>query len=235
MTPLIVKKVRRLRMRIRATDQTAAGQDETGVTARLGRRPGPAVVSAGRARPARRKRNTPVVSGEAAAAGGVATDPIERLVAEARERVLLMARKKATGLAQATVLGRLSATGEISRRQFEAGRRYAEIVREHDALLGAATSVGATADGMEDAAARTAYRMAMARYDGCRAALREAGREDRMASAVVDAVAVNDWELPELTPSLRIGLNHLARALDAMGGEAPGATGWFAALSGSCP
>lgn len=34
-----------------------------------------------------------------------------------------------------------------------------------------------------------------------------------MASTVVDAVAIADWSLPDLTPSLRIGLNHLARAL----------------------
>ena len=62
------------------------------------------------------------------------------------------------------------------------------------------------------------YRHALARYDLYRAALGEATREDLMAAAVVDAVAIADWQLPDLTPSLRIGLNHLARALDIPAG-----------------
>ncbi|MCC6736155.1 MAG: hypothetical protein IT534_08495 [Bauldia sp.] len=172
------------------------------------------------ARSRRRAQRTTIFAASGADADKTAlpSDGIARLVAEARERVLVMARKTGGGLAQPTVLGRLAATGEISRRQVEAGRRYAAIAREHDALLGRSG---------DDAEARSRYRAAMARYDRCRAALRDAGAEDAMAGAVVDAVAVNDWTLPDLTPALRIGLNHLARALDAMGGEATVTAGWF--------
>lgn len=175
----------------------------------------------------RRKRSTVIVRKEGREVDGdvglSATDPIERLVAEARERVFLMSRKSGGGVAQTSVLGRLAATGEISRRQYEAGARYATIVREHDALLAHRTArptavSDAAPDEVDDD--RVRYRSVMARYDRCRSSLRDAGREDLIAAAVVDAVAVSNWDLPDLTPALRIGLNHLARTLELMDGEA---------------
>ncbi|MGV8840474.1 MAG: hypothetical protein ACWA6X_09240 [Bauldia sp.] len=229
MTPLIVTKVRRFTMRLRKPGEAATAAGESDASALAGRRDG-SPARAGWKPPRRDRRKTSeILFRRDTPAAAAPADAIERLVAEVRERVLVMARKTGGGLAQATVLGRLSATGEISRRQLEAGRRYAAIVREHDALLGRATGSAETPDGADDhPAARSHYRAAMARYDRCRAALRDAAREDRMAGAVVDAVAVNDWSLPDLTPALRIGLNHLARTLDAMG-EAPADTGWLAA------
>ncbi len=160
-------------------------------------------------------------------------EDMQRIVKEARERVFGLSKQAAAAMPETTVLGRLVVTGEISRRQYEAAARYAEIVREHDILLGAkgfpkAGNLERTAghDGDEgtSAAYQARYRHAMARYDSCRAALRDAAREDRMAGSVVDAVAVNNWALPDLTPSLRIGLNHLARVLDGAGGGAAGRT-----------
>ncbi|MCW5714399.1 MAG: hypothetical protein KIT43_07810 [Bauldia sp.] len=226
---MITRKVRRLTIRVKNRGHRSGRDREIGVTTVVAARSSPAAKNA--TRPARPQRRRETILVEADGGEGVAkadagrTAPIERLVAEARERVLLLSRKSGGGVAQASVLGRLAATGEISRRQHQAGARYAGIVREHDALLsrnapqGAGGPVPGTgiAEG-DEAEARTRYRTAMARYDRCRAALRDAGREDRMAAAVVDAVTVNNWELPELTPALRIGLNHIARTLDAMDG-----------------
>lgn len=232
---MIRKKVRRLTIRVRNRGKASGRDQEIGVTTIVATR---AAAAGTRPERAARRREVVVVPADGAAppatsAGHPAT-PIERLVAEAHERVLLLSRKSGRGVAQEQVLGRLAATGEISRRQHEAGARYAAIVREHDLLLGRNVSQGAMTteyDGdaeREAVAARARYRAAMARYDRCRAALRDAGREDRMAAAVVDAVAVNNWELPELTPALRIGLNHLARTMDAIvGSQGEGApTGW---------
>lgn len=150
-------------------------------------------------------------------------EDMKRTMLEARERVFGLSRKAAETMPETSILGHLAATGEISRRQYEAAARYTEIVREHDILLGAKglprvadfdRVSGHDGDEGDGAAYQARYRNAMARYDRCRAALRDASREDRMAGSVVDAVSVNNWGLPDLTPSLRIGLNHLARALD---------------------
>lgn len=225
---MIRKKVRRLTIRIRNRGHAPGREQEIGVTTIVATRAAGDGTGATKARrrPPRREMVTVEMDGgrDVAVGRGPAT-PIERLVAEARERVLVLSRKSGGGVAQESVLGRLAATGEISRRQHEAGARYAGIVREHDTLLGRSVSRSAggpeprsDADERDDAAARSRYRTAMARYDHCRAALRDAGGEDRMAAAVVDAVSVNNWELPELTPALRIGLNHLARALEAIRG-----------------
>jgi len=43
--------------------------------------------------------------------------------------------------------------------------------------------------------------------------LREAAFDDALAPTVVDAVAIADWSAAGHDPSLRMGLNHLARAL----------------------
>lgn len=164
---------------------------------------------------------------------------MQRVAKEARERVFGLSKKDAAAMPETSVLGRLVATGEISRRQYEAAARYAEIVRQHDILLGAKgmpragdleRQGGFDGEDGTSAAYRARYRHAMARYDLSRAALREAMREDRMASSVVDAVALNDWSLPDMTPSLRIGLNHLARALDI-----PAGGGTFGVATGAQP
>lgn len=149
-------------------------------------------------------------------------EDMQRVVKEARQRVFGLSRDQASAMPETSTLGRLVATGEISRRQYEAAALYGEIVRQHDILLGAKRlpragdlerQSGHDNEDGSSAAYRARYRHAMARYDRCRAALREAAAEDGMASSVVDAVAIADWWLPDLTPSLRIGLNHLARAL----------------------
>lgn len=152
-------------------------------------------------------------------------EDMTKVVKDARERVFGLSKTTAASMPETSVLGRLAATGEISSRQYEAAARYAEIVREHDILLGSKgfpqagnlDRAGGHDAGEESSAARARYRSAMARYDRCRAALRDASREDRMAASVVDAVAVNNWALPDLTSSLRIGLNHLCRAIDSIG------------------
>lgn len=154
-------------------------------------------------------------------------EDIQRVAREARERVFGLSRKAATEMPETSVLGALTATGEISRRQYEAAAQYAEIVRQHDMLLGSRglpkagdleRQASYDDDDGSSAAYRARYRHAMARYDLCRRALADAAKEDRMAGSVVDAVALNNWALPDLTPTLRIGLNHLARALDIPGG-----------------
>lgn len=143
------------------------------------------------------------------------------VVQEARRRVFGLSKTVAERMPSTSVLGRLRATGEVSQAQYDAGARYGEVVRLHDQLLGAkgfpsAGNLDRTAGhdgGEESAAARLRYLEAMSRYDNARSALREASGEDRMASSVVDAVCVNDWDLPDMTPSLRIGLNKLVRSM----------------------
>ena len=148
-------------------------------------------------------------------------DDVTKVAKEARERVFGLSPSEARTMPESSALGRLAATGEISLPQFEAGSRYAAIVREHDTMLGARAfpkagdlnrARGHDGEGDDSAAYHARYRAAMARYDRCRAALRGAAGEDRMASIVVDAVAVYDRSLPDVTPALRIGLNHLIRS-----------------------
>lgn len=226
---MLVQKVRRLTIRLRNATQAPNRTREIGVTTIVATREETRGRETMTVKRARRKRSTLIVRKDAQDGADIlgpgAAEPIERLVAEARERVFLLSRRSGGGVAQTSVLGRLAATGEISRRQYEAGVSYAGIVREHDALLGQKVvhrGGELRNDAGSDAVAeRAAYRSAMARYDHCRAALRDAGREDRMAAAVVDAVTVNNWELPELTPALRIGLNHLARTLDLLRDDVP--------------
>jgi len=149
-------------------------------------------------------------------------EDMQRVVKEARQRVYALSKTDAAAMPETSVLGRLVATGEISRRQYEAAALYGEIVRQHDIMLGAKglpragdleRQGGHDNEDGTSAAYRARYRHAMARYDLCRGALREAASDDALAPTVVDAVAIADWSLPDMTPSLRIGLNHLARAL----------------------
>jgi len=148
-------------------------------------------------------------------------EDMQSVVREARERVYGVTRLQAEVMPQTTELAHLLATGEISQRQYDAGARYGDIVRAHDALLGIRgvpkagdLDRGAAHDGDETAADRSRYRSAMAKYDRCRSALRELWQQDRMALSVVDAVCVNDWALPDMVPSLRVALNRLARVVD---------------------
>lgn len=149
-------------------------------------------------------------------------EDMQRVVREARSRVYGLSKSDAAAMPETSALGRLVATGEISRRQYEAAALYSEIVRQHDIMLGARglpnagdleRQAGHDNEDGSSAGYRARYRHAMARYDLCRGALRTAVGEDPMAATVTDAVAIADWSLPDLTPSLRIGLNHLAQAL----------------------
>lgn len=169
----------------------------------------------------RKRKNAPRVNGRVKQKPRTERrEDLQSVVREARERVLALTAAAATRLPETTELGRLLATGEISQRQYDAGDDYAKAVRAHDSLLGVRgypragdldRAGGGHQSTEESDEERAGYRRAMSKYDRSRSALREACREDRMASAVVDAVCVNGWELPDLVPSLRVGLNHLAR------------------------
>ncbi|MCW5697181.1 MAG: hypothetical protein KIS96_10690 [Bauldia sp.] len=160
---------------------------------------------------------------------GSAADRAEdmRAVAlEARARVFALAKETAAAMPETSVLGRLRATGEISARQYEAGALYREVVRAYDRMMMARGLPKAgdlerrpSFDGSDgaDPDYRRAFDRAVRAFDECASALRTAAREDRLAPATVNAVAISDLSVPQFTPALRVGLNHLARALKVRG------------------
>lgn len=145
---------------------------------------------------------------------------MRKTVHEARQRVYDLSKTQAQQMAETTQLGRLEATGEISRVQLEAGQRYHDIVREYDRVMGArpVPSAGnlerqAGHQGEESAAERDLVQRAKRNYRTCWQALFDASREDPFAAQVVHAVILGDWYMPRMVAPLRVGLNHLARAL----------------------
>lgn len=139
---------------------------------------------------------------------------------EARQRVFRLTESQARAMPETTVLGRYRAMGELSMRQYEAGARYAGIVRDYDAAMlvkglpkagdldrghGHDNGDGTDPDYVAD------FRTSVRRFDECEAALEAAKIEDKMAKAVVNAIALSDQDAPHFIPALRIGLNHLAR------------------------
>ncbi len=125
---------------------------------------------------------------------------------------------------ETNVIGKLFATRELSRRQYEAATRYRTAVAEYDRVslvrgLPKAGDLdrGGGYDGADpfDPNTRQAheddYRTAVRRWEECERALQDANREDKHASYTVKAQVIADWSAPYFIPALRVGLNHLAR------------------------
>lgn len=144
------------------------------------------------------------------------------VVREARERVYGLTKSQLKEMPHSSELGRLRATGEISPRQYEAGSAYIEIVRLRNRMIEAKSyplagdldrQGGFDGEDGTSESYKARYRYAEQQYKLAQSALRDAAMEDRLCPSVVDAVCLNDWKLPAMTPQLRVGLNHLARAL----------------------
>lgn len=141
-------------------------------------------------------------------------------VQEARQRVFGLSPEQVAILPESTVLGRLCATGEITRRQYDVGSLYLHANREaHRAMQSRGypaagdLSRGHGHDGGEGDEPEYIewVRKALTRSEVLRQAL--AGCGDRFAPAVVDAVVLHDKDLPFFIGALRVGLNALAQAL----------------------
>lgn len=143
------------------------------------------------------------------------------VVQEARQRVHGLSKTQAREMPETTRLGRLVATGEISRVQYEAGSQYRDVVYRRDRAIGVrrvqpAGDLDRQAgfDGEESEQEAERSRKAVQAYQDCWQALYvDATHEDRYAASTVETVVLHDWNIPHFTPSLRVGLNHLARVL----------------------
>lgn len=172
-----------------------------------------------RKRPNRKHRHREP-SGRLSRKYGEDRQDMTEVVTEARERVLGLSKTQAKEAPETTRLGRLLATGEISRRQFDAGSQYRDVVYRRDRALGVRRVQPAGDmdrqggfEGDESTEEADRNKRALRDYRDCWQALLDASREDAYALQTVDAVVLHDWDIPHFTPSLRVGLNNLARAM----------------------
>lgn len=138
----------------------------------------------------------------------------------ARERVFDLSAESAKAMPETTPLGRLCATGEISRRQYLASRHYAEVCADYErAILARGLPSGSDfnrtrshdgADG-SDEEYRDWCKRKIERYDECNRALLEANKVDKSASAATKYLVLVGIDRPDLVASLRVGLNRLAQ------------------------
>jgi hypothetical protein len=151
---------------------------------------------------------------------------IVSVVREARQRVFGIDPDE---MPETSVIGALKASGEISRRQFDALDRYREIVQDHRRYtlarpLPSAGNLDRT-HGHDDSSGEDPsyvlrFNVAMRLYERCTDALRRC--PDAFVTSVVDMVVMGDQFAPHFIGSLRIGANELARELglpDASAGQ----------------
>lgn len=140
---------------------------------------------------------------------------------EARRRVFGLSEDQAKAMPEGTELGRLATLGLISRRQYEAGSMYRQIVQRRDWAMGL-PKIGSGSDlervdgapGSDVSQVDLAkYKRAMARWDVCRLALDRARLEQRNVVGIVDALVLRDLRRDHHLIALRVGLNRIAEAL----------------------
>ena len=123
---------------------------------------------------------------------------------------------------ESSFLGHLLATEEISRQQYAAAIDYRDVVAEYARLhllktypeSGNLDRGGGhdNSDGTHpDYVAR--FKDACDDWWACQLALAETASIDHWARQVTENVVVRGYEMPHLVPSLRIGLNAIAKAL----------------------
>lgn len=139
-------------------------------------------------------------------------------VLEARARVHGLTAAQAEAMPETTVLGRLRVKGLVTQRQYDAGARYRDIVREYDRMMLARPLPSAgdlhrssghdDGDGTEPDYVRRFVR-ARAAWIDAHATLIVA--EAVFPGSVVQAVVLGDWEPTTATAIAALGL-----ALDAL-------------------
>ena len=165
----------------------------------------------------------------------VALDSRERdmtaVVLEARQRVFGVTADEAGKMKETSFLSRLLVTKEISRRQYGALMGYRNVCEEWGKLhptkkvqQAADMDRGGGHDNSDgtDPKYVAHFNWCRKRFNRCEEALAETAREDHWARQVVQNVVILGWEDPVHTPSLRIGGNALAHALESLRAESGG-------------
>jgi hypothetical protein len=153
-------------------------------------------------------------------------EDMQSVVLTARQRVFRVNAETAIAMPETSFLGRLLATGELSRRQYDTATSYQEHRREYDRLFPVrqypeAANLdrsGGHDNRAGDEPEYVAYCRIVQETDRrCERALFDADREDRDASNMVELIVMKGERFGYGVGSLRIGLNWLARALDIPG------------------
>lgn len=136
------------------------------------------------------------------------------VVLDARQRLYGLSEDAAKQAEAEDILGRLYLMREISRAQYEAGRRYLEIVSEYRWSILAKGMASASdmdrqrgfdaSDGLDPAYIERCRRAEEA-YKRVRRAVLEA--PDKLAMFILEAVVMERCEMPHQVGTLRIALN----------------------------
>ena len=139
---------------------------------------------------------------------------------KARERVFKVTAMVAAEMPETSFLGRLRATGELSRRQMEAANAYRAILEEFHRLYptrGYPEAANLDRGGGHDSSDGTEpeyvlrFRSLTAKERLCRQVLQDS---DHRAPNIVNAIVLLDHWQPQMIGVLRVGLNALANVLD---------------------
>lgn len=150
--------------------------------------------------------------------GRVAAEAVDRVATEARTRLFGISNSAARDQKAGTALGRLSLSGEISRRQYMAGERILSLRSNYLTALSAPKgpeqiwdSAAFTSTDEEQHAAWC--RAVIAAYDAAIRAMVAAGWQHRNSNLIgaVDSIIYRDQPLQHLVGDLRLALNALAR------------------------
>ena len=145
-------------------------------------------------------------------------DQITAVARDARRRVHGVSKTAARQPEAGDLLGRLSLSGEITRRQFDAGRAYAALRRDYDKAMLARRLESAgdfhEAHGPDhrdgsDPQYRVWVQHTMSTYDRARRALAECS--DPLAAMVLDGVVLDGRQMWRFIGTLRIALNAVGR------------------------
>lgn len=139
---------------------------------------------------------------------------------EARSRMFGLPLSQTPKNVLSSFLGRLRAREEISERQYEAAKKYQDLMRQVSALHmlrgfpeAGNLDRGGGYDGSdgteEDYVAR--FKATMVLEERCRRALAEANHSDSRTATAIQFVVLHDYDQPHLVGAIRIGLNALAR------------------------
>lgn len=143
------------------------------------------------------------------------------VVLEARQRVFGVSPTVSRLMPETSFLGRLRAQNEISQRQYDAAMKYREAEQLYDSLhpvkgypQAGNLDRGGSFDGREvDQDYIDRFTLALTRHQRCATALRGTASVDAHAEAVTKNVVLKGYEMPMHIPTLRIGLNALAKVL----------------------
>lgn len=143
------------------------------------------------------------------------------VVLEARQRVYGVSAAVSKLMPETSFLGRLRAQNEISQRQYDAAMKYQKAEALYDSLhpvrgfpMAGNLDRGGSFDGREvDQDYIDRFRDAVKDHDKCERALASTAMEDAHSRQVTKQVVLKGYEMPAHIPTLRIGLNALAKAL----------------------